>query len=55
MSVNLIRCYTCRVFFAKEKTACPECGAARRPHNEALVSQRWRSNLDFQAHRSKHT
>ncbi len=51
-----IRCYACRHWFAKDKPSCPECGAKKRPHNEALTSQIWRSNLNWHArHADEHT
>lgn len=54
--MTLIRCHVCRVFFPKRERDCPECKASRRPHNEALLSQRWATNLNRHAlHADKHT
>jgi rRNA maturation endonuclease Nob1 len=54
--MTLIRCYSCRVLFEKEKPECPDCGAKKRPVNVALSSQAWRSNLNWHAdHADKYT
>lgn len=54
--MTLIRCYACRGFFDKDKQECPDCEAPKRPHNEALASQAWRTNLNWHAaHADKHT
>ena len=50
------RCQECGEFYNQRLPVCPDCGAEKYPYNEALVSQRWRTNLNRQAeHAVKHT
>lgn len=47
--MTLRRCQVCATFYDKKAKQCPECATAKYPANEALISQRWASNLNAQA------